>query len=174
MIQRIKVSNASMLLIYTVYNIDSEKKKTLSWMRDVIRMANEGEPISTSFISNIDNEIPAEECSHISVQSMEILDRIEQDIRSHYMDNLTLNQLADKYYMNSAYLGQLFIQRYYVTFNEYLTIQRMETTAQLLSTTNYSIHEISILTGLSSAQYFIRVFRKYYGITPLQYRKSFR
>ena len=90
------------------------------------------------------------------------------------MNNLTLEKFAKKYYMNSAYLGQLFIKKHKITFHEYLTAYRMETAAQLLSHTDYSVQEISKMVGIASVPYFNRVFRKAFNCTPLQYHKNFR
>lgn len=44
--------------------------------------------------------------------SIDILDSIDKEIQEHYSENLTLQGLGKKYYINSAYLGQIFRKKY--------------------------------------------------------------
>jgi two-component system response regulator YesN len=46
----------------------------------------------------------------------------------------------------------------------------MENAARLLKETNWKIYEITAEMGYQNPQYFIKQFRKYYGVTPNEYR----
>ena len=48
-----------------------------------------------------------------------ILHDIEKELASNFAQNITLRDLAAKYYVNSSYLGQLFKKRYGVSFKDY-------------------------------------------------------
>ena len=50
-------------------------------------------------------------------------------MRENYTQNLTLKELSRKYYINSAYLGQIFRKKYGVSFKEYLNEYRVERAA---------------------------------------------
>ena len=50
--------------------------------------------------------------------------------------------------------------------------KRMERAVKMLAETNASIQEIAKATGISSGQYFATVFRKKYGISPVDYRRE--
>ncbi len=103
-----------------------------------------------------------------------ILDQIEDDIRLNYSQKLTLSSLGEKYFINSAYLGQLFIQRHNMTFSEYLWKERLTQAARQLTETNKYIYEILTDVGATNANYFKKLFVARYGMTPTQYRKKNR
>ena len=101
-----------------------------------------------------------------------ILQRVEQDIRLHYAENLTLKGLSQKYYVNSAYLGQLFKKKYGVSFREYLNNRRLEEAARLLLSTGDRIYNIARAVGYQDLDYFIERFIAAKGCTPSNYRKT--
>lgn len=61
---------------------------------------------------------------------------VEKEIKENYAANLTLKGLSEKYYVNSAYLGQLFRKKYGLSFKDYLNNFRMEQAAGLLIRTD--------------------------------------
>ena len=101
-----------------------------------------------------------------------ILLRVEQDIRLHYKENLTLKELSRKYYVNSAYLGQLFKKKYGITFREYLNNCRIEQSAKLLLSTRDKVYNIAKAVGYQDMDYFIERFIAAKGCTPSNYRKT--
>lgn len=64
---------------------------------------------------------------------------VEKEIKENYAANLTLKGLSEKYYVNSAYLGQLFRKKYGLSFKDYLNNFRMEQAAGLLIRTDKKI-----------------------------------
>lgn len=101
-----------------------------------------------------------------------VLTEIEKEITEHYMDNLSLKSLSEKYYINSAYLGQIFKKKYGVSFKDYLNNYRIERAAELLIRTDEKVYAIAEMTGFNNTDYFINKFVQLKGITPLQYRKQ--
>ena len=101
-----------------------------------------------------------------------ILLRVEQDVRLYYKENLTLKGLSQKYYVNSAYLGQLFKKKYGVTFREYLNNCRIEQAAKLLLSTRDKVYNIAKAVGYQDMDYFIERFIAAKGCTPSNYRKT--
>ena len=57
-----------------------------------------------------------------------------------------------------------------MTFNEYLLSLRMKRAAYLLATTQNGVTEIADQCGYQASSTFFRVFKKYYGMSPGQYR----
>ena len=99
-----------------------------------------------------------------------LLLKIEKDITEHYMENLSLKSLGDKYYMNSVYLGQLFKKEYGVAFKDYLNHFRIKKAMQLLVTTDERVYAIASQVGYNNPDYFISKFVQLNGVTPHQYR----
>ncbi len=92
-------------------------------------------------------------------------------ICANFNTNITLEDVAAKVHLNSAYFSTLFKQSTGSSFKEYLNMIRVEESKRLLTSTDYSIIDIAIATGFEDQSYFSKVFKKYTGITPKQYRR---
>ncbi len=92
-------------------------------------------------------------------------------IETHYNDcNLSLNTVSDYCGISSSYLSRLFTSYMPPGFVEYLNQYRIRQAEHLLLSTSYTIVEIGFKTGFNSPQNFSRVFKKYHGKTPGQFR----
>lgn len=87
---------------------------------------------------------------------------------------ITIESLALEIGINRNKLHYGFRQVYGTTIHDFLEQQRMEKAELLLATTYKSIKNIAALTGYKSSSSFCEVFRKRFGISPLQYRKRAR
>lgn len=119
------------------------------------------------------------ECAEYLVQlrknvSGGILAEIENEVKEHYMENLTLRELGQKYYINSSYLGQIFRKRYGQSFKNYLNNYRIKEAASQLIRTDKKIGQIAEDVGYRDLDYFISRFIEQEGCTPSRYRKSAR
>ena len=101
-----------------------------------------------------------------------VLALIEQEVREHYAENLTLRDLGQKYYINNAYLGQVFRKKYNQSFKDYLNNYRIEQAAQLLVRTDDKIYKIAEDVGYKNTDYFINKFIAAKGCTPSKFRKQ--
>lgn len=102
-----------------------------------------------------------------------ILTEINKEISENYMKKLSLKYLSEKYYVNSAYLGQIFKKQYKISFKDYLNAYRIEKAAELLKQSDEKIYKIAEKVGYSNTDYFISKFVQLKEKTPLQYRKQF-
>jgi len=93
-------------------------------------------------------------------------------IDTNYMENITLDLLAELTHMNKFYLVHSFTKYTGLSPINYLTQRRIQIAMELLSSTDYSIAQVASYVGFSSQSYFSQVFRKALGITPVQYRKQ--
>ena len=95
-------------------------------------------------------------------------------LQSNYGDpNISAQYLADKYRITPSYFSRLFHEKCGCTFPDYLVALRIERARELLlERENLSIQEICELVGYSNASYFTTSFKKKYGMTPGQFRRS--
>lgn len=98
--------------------------------------------------------------------------QVEQYIRSHYNEDLTLNTLADLVYLNPNYLSNVFAQVTGCTLNKYIKQIRMEKAQELLLNTNMKVTDISQAVGYSNTSYFCKSFQKLFGTTPERFRQG--
>lgn len=98
--------------------------------------------------------------------------QVEQYIRMHYKEDLTLNLLADLVYLNPNYLSNMFAQATGCTLNKYIKQIRMEKAQELLLNTNMKVTDISQAVGYPNTSYFCKTFQKLFGTTPEQFRRG--
>ena len=96
---------------------------------------------------------------------------VEQYIKDHYDQPLSLDLLAEKAFRTPHYLSSIFIQEKGIGINKYIKNVRMEKARELLKNTNMKISDICEQVGYASVSYFCRSFRNEYGVTPEQYRR---
>lgn len=100
--------------------------------------------------------------------------RIKQYMAEHFRENITLDTLAEMSHMSKHYLIHTFNKEIGCSPISYLLAHRIAESKHLLETSDYSVNQISTITGFSSPSYFNQRFKKFVGITPLEYRKAFR
>ena len=81
-------------------------------------------------------------------------------------------ELAHLVNLSGSRLRHLFKQETGTTPAQYLKAVRLRKAGTLLRTTFMSVKEIAMTVGLTTASYFVREFRKSYGMTPTEYRNS--
>lgn len=92
-------------------------------------------------------------------------------IHSHKNENVSMEQMAKLCHLSSSYFSRLFAKEMGETFSNYLARQKVEWAKQLLETTDNTISRIAEELGFNDDGYFIKVFKKYEGTTPANYRK---
>jgi len=100
----------------------------------------------------------------------EIIKRAIQYISRNFSSPITLEQVANDVHLNPAYFSSMFKQSTGSSFKEYLNMVRIEESKRLLANTDYSVIDIAVATGFEDQSYFSKVFKKYTGLTPKQYR----
>ena len=99
--------------------------------------------------------------------------RAKEYIDLHYGDsNLSLTDVAEDLDLNKSYLSTLMNEVLETGFTDYLNAVRIAKVREMLDNSDMSVNEICVRTGFNSVQNFIRVFKKYVGMTPGQYRKK--
>lgn len=99
---------------------------------------------------------------------------IIQYIMIHYAEIYGLNDLSKIFYLDKSYLSRIFKEVTNFTVNEFINCQRIEHARILLLNDEQSMEDISSKLGYERLSYFDRVFKKYTGVSPLQYRKSIK
>ena len=102
----------------------------------------------------------------------DVIQEIQNFICCHYAENISLNSLAEQFYLHPNYLSRLFKEKTGHNFVEYLTEIRMEKVKELLRSSNKKIIEICDMTGYDNPRYFSKVFKQYTGMTPREYRDT--
>lgn len=92
-------------------------------------------------------------------------------IEKHYMENITVRQIADYAYLEYTYFSRMFKQITKKSCTEYINQFRVQKAEVLLISTKRSITEIAEEVGFDNVSYFIKQFRRVKGLSPKQYQK---
>lgn len=93
-------------------------------------------------------------------------------ISANYQKDLSLDEISKKLNISPYYFSKLFKEEVGENFIEYVTAMRINKAKELLKDMDRSIKEVGICVGYSDPNYFSRIFKKYEGKTPTEYRES--
>lgn len=100
------------------------------------------------------------------------IEEIKDYLDNNFASKISLDFLAEKFYINKYYMTRIFKEKYGTTINNYILQIRIAYAKQLLRFSDKTIEHIGIECGLNDANYFSRVFKKVEGISPGEYRRS--
>lgn len=93
-------------------------------------------------------------------------------INANYSRDIRLTDIANGSHVSKEHLSRLFKKETGQTITEYIAIARVNKAAEMLKSTNLSVAEISEFVGYSDNNYFVKVFKKYYKMTPSDYKRN--
>lgn len=91
-------------------------------------------------------------------------------VDKHFTENISQEELAERFRYNSAYFSRMFKKHKGMNLSDYITGKRIDYAAELLSTTDMSAEQISETVGYKSKPQFYNTFVRLRGVTPRQYR----
>lgn len=91
-------------------------------------------------------------------------------IDNHYTDDISLEYLEKKFFIDLSYLSKLFKKETGKTYLQYITEKRIEKAKELMNNTDLNIYEIASKVSYNNAKYFSQLFKKVEGISPSEYR----
>ena len=92
-------------------------------------------------------------------------------IQENYSKDISLDDVSGLVNISPYYFSKLFKQETGKNFIEYLTEIRLKNARELLQDSRLSIKEICAQSGYSDPNYFSRIFKKYEGVTPSEFRE---
>jgi len=113
-------------------------------------------------------------CTYFSKRQNKLIYQAQKYIDENYSNGLlSQNDVADHLGINASYLSTIFNTVLQTRFTEYLNIRRVEKAKIHLAQTDLSIKQIVAQDGFNSVQNFMRVFKRFVGLSPGQYRMKF-
>ena len=103
----------------------------------------------------------------------EITDKLKvvlQFIQEHYQQGISVRELADLCHFSEYHFMRFFKRHMNMTSIEYLNQYRLEMASRQLAETNLSVTSIALESGFNNISYFNRVFKRKFGVTPMEYR----
>ena len=121
---------------------------------------------------------PKQSCSPVTFETHHktyVVSEIRQYLSSHYAEKISLDLIARNMYLSSAYISKIFKEETGEAPINYLIKMRLERARiQLESDNGQSIKAISNSVGYDDVYYFSKLFKKYYGMSPVHYRSKYK
>ena len=111
-------------------------------------------------------------CESNNAKQNPVILRVKEYIEEHIATEISLETVADFVSVNPVYLSKLFKDETGENFIDFVTGLRLEKACALLVSSELSIKEISHKTGYSDQNYFSKLFRRKFNLTPTEYRNS--
>ena len=111
--------------------------------------------------------------SEASFQHKNKFDSILDYIDDNFTDStVSVKKLADIYFYSEKYLSSLFVKKTGVKFTEYLNRKRISYAQKIMREESESVSQIALKCGFTDPLYFSKVFKKYTGVSPGEYRHN--
>lgn len=107
----------------------------------------------------------------LAKKEYERLDEIIAYVHNHYQEPITLEDIAREIHLCKGECSKLFKKSMKISLFSYLQEYRIERSVELLLNSTMSISDLAEQVGFSCANYYIKVFKKDKGCSPLKYRK---
>ena len=105
-------------------------------------------------------------------QPEEAADNLKKYIDEHYREEISLEFLAEQFHFSREYIGRIFRAKHGFAVYEYILQVRMKQAVELLRNPKLTLPVIADFLGYSNANYFSKAFRRFYGISPSDYRNQ--
>lgn len=99
-----------------------------------------------------------------------IIKQVQEIVSNDLGQDTSVKSIADRVYLHPVYLSKIYKMEMGESLGDYIIRMKMERALYLLKKTNKKIYEITADLGYQNPQYFSKVFRKHYGLTPNEYR----
>ncbi|GAE33978.1 AraC family transcriptional regulator [Halalkalibacter akibai] len=119
-----------------------------------------------------DSDKATDRCAELAYK---IADQIDKMVRQPCSDNeniLKIEDIASELKISLSYCNKVFKSVYNMSPRQYLSFKKLNESKNLLANKEYSIEQISIMTGYYDVAHFSRQFKRWTGLTPSQYRKG--
>lgn len=102
-----------------------------------------------------------------------VVDIVKKSIDDGEDENTTLEYIESAFSTNANYFSRIFKSRVGMSFAQYRFVKKMDKAKMLIKDTALKFYEIADILGYEDERYFCRLFKKYSGKTPREYKEDF-
>lgn len=163
----------------------------ISAYKEIYETENDVQDIFPQYITSLQAVLKAETIFEIKLVTLSILEhitgyfkikyskrsdllvsQIKEIVKKHYMENISLADIAGEVYLSPNYICSVFKKETGETITEYLIELRTQAAQEMLRSSKMKIWEIAEKLGYENPHYFSYSFKKYTGHTPQKYRED--
>ena len=120
-------------------------------------------------------EKPKDEVVGVTFESYSksyVVQKIIQYLKANYSQHISLDGIAQNMYLSPVYISKIFKEKTGDSPINYLIQIRLAKAKEMLEENRGSIRAIAAQVGYDDVYHFSKLFKKYYGVSPLYYRKA--
>ncbi|NMB95470.1 MAG: helix-turn-helix transcriptional regulator [Clostridiaceae bacterium] len=164
-----EIVNLSIKLLIGIYNNTPEEIDTAGvyYQLENCNSIEDYEFVCSKFIEDI--------LSYISENKKEddyIIDFITKYVEEHYTEDIYLDLFSEKLNLSTAYISSYFKTKTGINLTDYINNYRIKKSIELIENSQLKVKDIALRVGFSNSNTFIRLFKKFSGFTPQEYRRS--
>lgn len=111
--------------------------------------------------------------THVEKKESPIVEKAVSYIRKHYMESVTLQDVAISCYVSREHLSRIFKKETGFGFNEYLTVYRMKKAkAMMTEDPKIKVAQVALRCGFNDSNYFSKLYKKVYGVAPTSVKRG--
>jgi AraC-like DNA-binding protein len=160
-------------LIYTVRELSKNFLENKSSLNEVLYFLLEAMLLNNTEIIKEINKIDAAKPS-TRIEIYRRLNEAKDYIDSCYNEDITLDDLSNISLMSPFHLLRQFKKNYGITPHQYLMNRRLEQAKMSILTTDKPLTDICFIIGFKDMSSYSKLFKRKYGLSPLQYRHKFK
>mgnify|MGYP002242492931 CR=1 FL=1 len=162
--------------IYVIHGLDTRKyydsiSRIMQLDASLTSHYFEGNSILLHIISMLFSDVDFHEAD---TNKLSIIDEIKFYFDINYAENLKLKDVADYFGIHQNYLTRAFHEKFGISPKKYLLQLKFKKAARLLATTQLPVSIISNSLGFEDQLAFSRTFKKFYNVSPTDYRSHFK
>lgn len=115
--------------------------------------------------------LACEKAEHLAGNIPTYIQLAVREIERNCASSFSLDSMAEKFNISKYHFSRAFKQHMGMNFSDYINHMRLKLAKELLKYTNQTVNDIAFTCGFNDVSYFIRIFKKMEGYTPLVYRK---
>jgi two-component system, response regulator YesN len=96
--------------------------------------------------------------------------KAQEYVKKHIGEKISLTEVAAHLHLNSSYFSRMYKKETGEGFVEYVTRVKMEKALELLDQSIKSVEQIAYELGFESKSYFLKTFKRFYGVSPKSYK----
>ncbi|MDG5854590.1 response regulator transcription factor [Clostridium beijerinckii] len=130
----------------------------------------EGKLMNDSFSVGISGDTKLGKNKNSNKIKMKLFESVKQFIRENIETELELEKLASNFGLSVYYFSRTFKEVTGINFSEYVNKCRIDVAKELLSTGEMNVKEVCYKVGYNDPNYFSKVFKKYEGVSPANFK----
>ena len=143
---------------------------SLSKQQDGVKPLMEMDIIARRLLTPMLDEMSLSGHSY-NIQACDMFSQVLDYVEKHLEDEISMPELATIAKMNRNDFSRVFNSTFQITPKQYLCRRRIDKAKILLLRSHFTVKQIAAMVGYTDEFYFYRIFKKYSGVTPKDYRE---